>query len=153
MIDKHLVCVPVSSVTHVVLECSPDGFRATSKTVLGKAQFLCVVPSATIPRGYYFHPFPDDRAEGAKYRFSGFTPNKQTNKQTQIQHQSPPSPHLRINAPSNNPNKDRFCQYFPRGLTSQKTLRKPPKQNALVQHNLSLFTTSRRMWLMIFRLR
>ena len=41
-----------------------------------------LIPSSTTPRGYYFHPFPDDRAEGAKYRFSGFTPNKQTNKQT-----------------------------------------------------------------------
>jgi len=39
-----------------------------------------LIPSSTTPRGYYFHPFPDDRAEGAKYRFSGFTPNKQTNK-------------------------------------------------------------------------
>merc|ERR1712166_770033 len=41
-----------------------------------------LIPSSTTPRGYYFHPFPDNRAEGAKYRFSGFTPNKQTNKQT-----------------------------------------------------------------------
>jgi len=40
----------------VVLECSPGGFRAESKTVLGKAQFLCLIPSATIPRGYYFPP-------------------------------------------------------------------------------------------------
>ena len=43
-----------------------------------------LILSSTTPRGYYFHPFPDDRAEGAKYRFSGFTPNKQTNKQTSI---------------------------------------------------------------------
>merc|ERR1712166_834802 len=43
-----------------------------------------LIPSSTTPRGYYFHPFPDDRAEGAKYRFSGFTPNKQTNKQTKL---------------------------------------------------------------------
>jgi len=43
-----------------------------------------LIPSSTTPRGYYFHPFPDDRAEGAKYRFSGFTPNKQTNKQTNM---------------------------------------------------------------------
>ena len=41
-----------------------------------------LILSSTTPKGYYFHPFPDDRAEGAKYRFSGFTPNKQTNKQT-----------------------------------------------------------------------
>ena len=40
----------------VVLECSPGGFRAESKTVLGKAQFLCLIPCATIPRGYYFPP-------------------------------------------------------------------------------------------------
>ena len=38
-----------------------------------------LIPSSTTPRGYYFHPFPDDQTEGAKYRFSGFTPNKQTN--------------------------------------------------------------------------
>ena len=43
-----------------------------------------LIPSSTTPRGYYFHPFPDDWAEGAKYRFSGFTPNKQTNKQTSL---------------------------------------------------------------------
>ena len=41
-----------------------------------------LIPSSTTPRGYYFHPFPDDQVEGAKYRFSGFTPNKQTNKHT-----------------------------------------------------------------------
>ena len=34
---------------------APGGFRA-GKTVLGKAQVLCLIPSATIPRGYYFPP-------------------------------------------------------------------------------------------------
>ena len=49
-----------------------------------------------------------------------------------------------------NPNKDRLCRYFPRGC-QPLTLRKQPKQNAIVQHNLSLFTTSRRIRVMIFR--
>ena len=100
-----------------------------------------------------FRPFGDFKfvglfsGRGLNYsKFKGLAKNI-----TQIQHQSPPSPNLRITAPSNNPNKDRLCQYFPRGLTSQKTLRKPLKQNALVPHNLSLFTTSRRMRAMIFR--
>ena len=71
------------TVMHVVLECSPGGFRAESKTILGKTQFLCLTPCATTPREWYFY-FPPDitslQTKGAKYRFSGFTPtNKQTN--------------------------------------------------------------------------
>merc|ERR1712166_1473963 len=58
-----------------------------------------LIPSSTTPRGYYFHPFPDDWAEGVKYRFSGFTPNKQTNKQTE----------RREGGERMNPNADACC--------------------------------------------
>ena len=57
-ITLHLLLHPCPSCRTFTIYTTPHHalYTAASKTVLVKAQFLCLIPSATIPRGYYFPP-------------------------------------------------------------------------------------------------